>query len=380
MATPRVTIDELPEQTTLEDTNYFVIQDSGVSKKASWLTVKSSPSQALLDHINDPTGAHAATAISATAAGAGVDAADVQGQLGQLATLVDGKVSQAETDPLYVNVGGDTMTGALTLPGDPVNPLEAATKDYVDQAVIDAGGGITQADADLRYVNIDGDTMTGPLVVDALVSTNTGVELPPGEPSAAARAAPKSYVDSAIAAAMLAMWPVGSIYIGTTPTNPGTFIGGTWAAFGAGRTLFGHNAADASFDTAEETGGAKTVTLAEANLPAHDHTMAHTHTINHDHGNATAASGGAHQHTGDFIAITNPAAGASNYARREGDTTSVSFVTNANEGAHTHTVDIPAFSGSSGASSAANTGSTGSGTAIDKLPPYIVTYMWKRTA
>lgn len=33
---------------------------------------------------------------------------------------------------LKVNKAGDTMTGALTLPSDPVNPLEAAPKQYVD--------------------------------------------------------------------------------------------------------------------------------------------------------------------------------------------------------------------------------------------------------
>ena len=34
-----------------------------------------------------------------------------------------------------VNKAGDTMTGALVLPADPVNPLEATTKQYVDAAI-----------------------------------------------------------------------------------------------------------------------------------------------------------------------------------------------------------------------------------------------------
>lgn len=61
------------------------------------------------------------------------------------------------------------------------------------------------------------------------------------------------------AATLLAAYPVGSIYINTSNTNPGTFIGGTWTAFGAGRVPVGFDSGDTDFDTDEETGGAKTV-------------------------------------------------------------------------------------------------------------------------
>lgn len=43
-----------------------------------------------------------------------------------------GPTDTAALDLRYVNVAGDTMTGALVLPGDPLNPLEAAPKQYVD--------------------------------------------------------------------------------------------------------------------------------------------------------------------------------------------------------------------------------------------------------
>ena len=48
-----------------------------------------------------------------------------------------GGLDQATADTLYVNVAGDTVTGVLVLAADPVNPLEAATKQYVDAT----GGG-----------------------------------------------------------------------------------------------------------------------------------------------------------------------------------------------------------------------------------------------
>jgi Chaperone of endosialidase len=203
MATPRVTIDQLPDQAIVEDTNYIIVQDSGVTKKLLMSTLRAAPSVPLNDHLSDTTDAHDATSISTAVSGTGVDGADVQSQLGQLTTLVNGKLDQTVADGLYVNLTGDTMTGPLILVTDPTGALEAATKQYVDQKVIDAGGGITQPEADALYVNLTGDTMTGPLTVDALMTTLTGLVLPAGEPTAANRATPKSYVDGLVSAAAL---------------------------------------------------------------------------------------------------------------------------------------------------------------------------------
>lgn len=63
-----------------------------------------------------------------------------------------------------------------------------------------------------------------------------------------------------------AAWPVGSVFVSVVATNPATLLGfGTWSAFGAGRVLVGLDAADTSFDVAEETGGAKAVAAAGTN-------------------------------------------------------------------------------------------------------------------
>ena len=166
MATPRVTIDQLPEQAAAEDTNYVIVQDEGITKKMSMATLKNVTSTPLAAHINATVDAHDATAISAVASGVGVDSATVQGQLSQLATLADAAVTQAEGDARYVNLTGDTMTGPLVLPGAPTVDLHAATKKYVDDSVATSTGGITQAEADGWYVNVTGDTVTGPLSVE----------------------------------------------------------------------------------------------------------------------------------------------------------------------------------------------------------------------
>lgn len=222
----------------------------------------------------------------------------------------------------------------------------------------------------------------------------------------------------------LAAWPVGSIFISAVATNPADLLGGgTWVAFGTGRVLVAIDAAQTEFDTLLETGGSKTQTLTEANLPVHDHSInhdhanvtstvqsvGHTHDIDHDHPNVTSTGqsaththGMAHTHTLRDVRTTATGFGTSGAL---GITSATgSLVTPENTGAastantgnasvgHTHDVNLPAFTGTSGAQSASHThdvnlpaftgtsGATGSGTAHNNLQPYIVVHMWRRTA
>lgn len=125
-------------------------------------------------------------------------------------------------------------------------------------------------------------------------------------------------------------FPVGSVFIAVVATNPGTLLGyGTWSAFGAGRVLVGLDAGQTEFDTAEETGGAKTHTLTSTEMPAHTHIIT----------SQTATTGGA----------TSYEHGTLDTSSAEAEATEV-------------------------------TGSTGGGGAHNNLQPYIVVYMWKRTA
>jgi len=120
------------------------------------------------------------------------------------------------------------------------------------------------------------------------------------------------------------VYPVGSIYINaTSATNPATLLGfGTWVAFGAGKVIVGLDSSDTDFDTAEETGGAKTHTLSISEIPSHTHSLS----------------------TSD-----NP-----------GGTGAIEVA----GGAPTSTQTTQA---------------TGGGGAHNNLQPYIVAYMWKRT-
>ena len=130
-------------------------------------------------------------------------------------------------------------------------------------------------------------------------------------------------------------YPVGSIYMNATvATNPGTLLGfGTWATFGAGKVPVGIDASDTDFDTAEETGGAKTHVLTNAQIPPHSHTYGENQRVQVGTDNGTA-----------FDAQ-----------------------------------QANAFSTSNG-NVGENSNGTGNAAAHNNLQPYIVVYMWKRTA
>ena len=123
-----------------------------------------------------------------------------------------------------------------------------------------------------------------------------------------------------------ALYPIGSIYTNATnATNPSSLIGfGTWVAFSNGKVIVGIDSGDVDFDTVGETGGAKTHTLTTLEIPSHSH--------NYTRKGPT---------TGGTLA--------------GGDANSVGQFTD-------------------------STSLTGGGQAHNNLQPYIVVYMWKRTA
>lgn len=79
-------------------------------------------------------------------------------------------------------------------------------------------------------------------------------------------------IEDALAGMLDYFYPVGTIYETTsadldTTTKMANHFGGTWEAYGAGRVLVAKSA-DTEFDTIGETGGAKTHTLTNAQVPA----------------------------------------------------------------------------------------------------------------
>lgn len=64
------------------------------------------------------------------------------------------------------------------------------------------------------------------------------------------------------------VFPVGSVFIATVPTDPATLLGyGVWSAIATGRVLVGIDPAQPEFDTALETGGENEHILVCSEIP-----------------------------------------------------------------------------------------------------------------
>ena len=151
------------------------------------------------------------------------------------------------------------------------------------------------------------------------------------------------------------VYPVGSIYMNATNSqNPAQIFGfGTWMQISKGRVLLGAGTADSgTVYNAGNTGGEEKAPLTLANIPSHTHS-------------AAIGSGGAHTHS-----VTNRSE-SSTYGKIGPAITSLfksgdiqTFYTSS-EGNHTHSITI---------------NNTGGNTPHNNMQPYLVVYIFKRTA
>jgi hypothetical protein len=161
----------------------------------------------------------------------------------------------------------------------------------------------------------------------------------------------------AAATALSTIYPVGCIFTSTVSTSPATLFGfGTWVAFGAGRVLIG----DGGGYSAGATGGS-----------ADAITVSHTHTFSTTSGSMSANA--SHQHgligSDDHYVADGGGArgGAASYPFSLGGSTNYGNYTTSQNLDHTHSVS----------GTTASAGSSGTGA---NLQPYVVVYMWNRTA
>lgn len=238
----------------------------------------------------------------------------------------------------------------------------------------------------------------------------------------------------------LAAYPIGTYYISSVATSPATLFGGTWQQVRDRFIL----AAGSMYSTGTlanpATGGNATKTLTVANIPSHTHTFTtgdaglHTHAVtgttqtagSHTHDvSGTTGGAGSHSHTRGTMDIVgtigtgsntpsiyrNDTSGAFYNSGTDGNrfgsgtttndrTSRVTFqasrswngstsvqanhthgfsATTQSSGSHTHTVSISAANNGTHKHTGTTNGA-GNGTAFDIMPPYIVAYVWRRTA
>ena len=144
------------------------------------------------------------------------------------------------------------------------------------------------------------------------------------------------------------IYPIGSIYMSMSATNPADLFGvGTWKRISQGRMLLG---ADDSTYKAGATGGEATHTLTAAEMPAHSHT-------------GTTSTNGAHSHSiPKLYYVDDDEEEARIRLTYRGRTNELNTSTNGNHN-HTFTTD-----------------NSGGGAAHNNMPPYLVCYIWQRTA
>lgn len=185
-----------------------------------------------------------------------------------------------------------------------------------------------------NYVSKDGDTIEGNLTVEGNVTLEQNLYF-------------TSEVGAPIALKEIfkAVYPVGSIYMSTSSTNPASLFGGSWTPWGSGRVPVGINTNDSDFNTVEKQGGEKSHTLTIAEMPKHNHSYSRA---------------GKYNSTNDCY-ITGPEVTISSVGY-EGWVAGGVFW-------HEHSLEYETKT----------TEPKGNSTAHNNLQPYITCYMWKRT-
>ncbi|EON4256779.1 hypothetical protein ACLKAI_003298 [Escherichia coli] len=167
-------------------------------------------------------------------------------------------------------------------------------------------------------------------------------------------------------------YPVGKVEWFANDVNPNTiWTGSTWARLpGAGKTI---RLANGTGSDALQTGGSDTLSILEANLPAHSHPV-DLPTDQYDYGTKKATStGSGHRHQ-IIISGQTGLDGSGNDLTTSGGS-QASFYTQT-DGAHEHSVPV----GAHAHQVKGDTGKTGAGTPVNITNSFIKLAGWYRTA
>ena len=294
-----------------------------------------------------------------------------------------GNAATATTAVTVSTTVASGATGTTQTAGD--NSTKIATTAYVATAVTNATGALgTMSTQNANNVAITGGTINGVSGTNASLTVGNATTAVTVSTTVASGAVGTTQAfgtnnttiatTAFVQAALALLYPVGSIYSSTVSTNPNTLFGfGTWTAYAAGRVTVGNGGGF----TAGATGGS-----ADATLVSHNHTATSVVTDpGHAHTGTTGGQSADHTHISGVpqdtsvygVASTGTAAGKGgtiNY--------STSPITSGTSNDHSHSFTT-AGSGT-GVTVATSISTEGASATNANLQPYVVVYMWNRTA
>jgi len=192
-------------------------------------------------------------------------------------------------------------------------------------------------------INTEFDNIATAVATKADINSPTFTGTPAAPTASSGTSTTQLATTAFVAAALATLYPVGSIYSNVSvSTNPATLFGfGTWVAI-TGRMVIGLDSGNTALDTVGETGGS-----ADAVVVSHTHTATSTDS-GHTHGVPLYNSG----------TSSGP-----------------------DETLHRARGSLDTIASNTGAANITTTiASAGVSATNANLPPYVVAYVWKRTA
>ena len=263
------------------------------------------------------------------------DATDVDYNFQTLQTYINTAVVNAD--------GSVAMTGPLTLPGAPISDNQAANKAYVDDSfpvsmMVEFGGDVAPA----GWALCDGaaPSTTDPDYIDLFGVI--GFKF--GDPGGGNFNLPDFRK---------------AVAVGVDPGGDPTFdtVGKTGGS------------ADLAIHSHTIDGHTHTSAAHSHTMPTHNHTSAaHTHSITHNHASATTSTIGTHTHNLPIgVGIAYGLFSGGNVSGT-GGALIVHNLSSKADGSHSHTLNLPSFSGTSGSTTPGVTGSRDPGDTNSKTP------------
>ena len=178
----------------------------------------------------------------------------------------------------------------------------------------------------------------------------------------------------------LAAYPVGAYYISSSSTSPATLFGGTWVQI-QNRFIL---AAGSSYSVGA-TGGSATKTLVTDNIPSHGHSCGSAGNHSHVRGSMEITGKIKNTDSGEPLTFSDSISSSGALSMGGYHTWSDGGATGTVTGASYEEINFKASDGWTGSTNSTGShthtiGSTGKSKAFDIMPPYIVAYVWRRTA